>query len=305
MKWGVEYVGIAIIDSGSAKGTKLDFPHLSHLTTESRLPWSSCFTCAVIAVYASKDLRYLEYHPNQQLVYTAHRYNIRIQDLIGLRLLNDVKGSTNEALWKWMDLSTYNTSANNVHLVPLQQNDPLERSPTILANSQDLDAIKARLTKSKSKPVLTSFAFQEHKLTLGKYVTMPDLSQLCLTFLWRHPIKVDSLTIDAESAEESCHYNIETIAKGILTAMILSPAIAEGVISEVKECFQENRTKELDKAFKERSDAFLWHRPSLKTTQYFCCAIILLEAIRLKTHILLAMEDISHCLEEWRDVYLC
>lgn len=92
-KWGVEYVGIAIIDSGSAKGTKLDYPHLSHLTTESRLPWSSCFTCAVIAVYASKDLRYLDYHPNQQLVHTAHRYNIRIQDLIGIGLLEVPKGS--------------------------------------------------------------------------------------------------------------------------------------------------------------------------------------------------------------------
>ena len=66
-----------------------------------------------------------------------------------------------------------------------------------------------------------------------------------------------------------------------------------------------DRAKKADKTSNKGGHEILWHRRSLNNSQFLCCAIILLAAIRLKARFLLSMEDVSHCLEEWSDVYLC
>ena len=66
---------------------------------------------------------------------------------------------------------------------------------------------------------------------------MPDLNRLCLTLLWHHPIKVDSLPISARPLEGSSDYDVETIANAILRAMIMNREFAEGVMSEIDDVF--------------------------------------------------------------------
>ena len=105
------------------------------------MPWSFCFTCAFIAVYASKDLRHFGFRPSQQVLYTAQWYDIKLRDAIYLGLLDDLGGSLNEGFWKWIDPNGYDTTANGVQLVPLQPLDPSEMSHKVLANSQDLDSL--------------------------------------------------------------------------------------------------------------------------------------------------------------------
>lgn len=132
---GVQYVGIAV-NSGPSHGTKLEFPYLFHLIACSGVPWRFYFTCAFIAVYASKDLRHFGFRPSQQVLYTAQWYDIKVRDTIYLGLLDDLGGSPNEGFWKWIDPHGYDTTANDVQLVPLQQPDPSEMSHKI-----DLDSL--------------------------------------------------------------------------------------------------------------------------------------------------------------------
>ena len=73
---------------------------------------------------------------------------------------------------------------------------------------------------------------------------MPDLNRLCLTLLWHHPIKVDSLSIIARPLEGSSDYDVETIAKAILQAMIMNREFAEGVMSEINDAFGRGQSKE-------------------------------------------------------------
>ena len=105
------------------------------------MPRTFCFTCAFIAVYASKDLRHFGFRPSQQVLYTAQWYDIKVRDAIYLSLLDDLGDSLNEGFWKWIDPNGYDTTANGVQLVPLQQLDPSEMSHKVLANSQDLDSL--------------------------------------------------------------------------------------------------------------------------------------------------------------------
>ena len=69
-------------------------------------------------------------------------------------------------------------------------------------------------------------------------------------------------------------------------------------MSEINDVFRGDRAKKADKTSEKGGHKILWHRRSLNSSQYICCAIILLAVIRLKARFLLSMEDVSHCLDE-------
>lgn len=96
-------------------------------------------------------------------------------------------------------------------------------------------------------------------------------------------------------------------AKSVLCAMILSADYARGIMEQLHFVIEEG-DKHRGLPSLEDPDHLLYllhERLSTEHTQYFCCAIILLEVIRQNADLFRNMNNIEHCLAEWKDVYLC
>ena len=271
------------------------------------------FACAAIAVYGfPKRQSFYRFLPNQRLLHNAQVHDIEIEGAIYYGLVDAWENKRDKRL-DYVNNSDLNSlHATNGPGAP-QTTQSTDGRHRIWMTEEDLRSLRHMpITKSRGFRTLLT-ANDEFKTIIEKFIAMQNLLRLCLHWLTSNPIQLATLSIGSLPEEP---WDLDKLAQHtsdlILRMIILDIKFAKEVKSQIDRSMSvESHPLDLSvsrpaKHPKAQDDlkVRLTKRSSREVSGHFCCAMVLLAIIGERAAYLLSGQDVKHCENEWRDVYL-
>lgn len=283
--------------------------------------WKHWFACAAIAVYGypNRTLFY-RFLPNQQFLHNAQIYDIDVESAFHSDFVDLLQEACDKRL-EYVDdsnIDPVDASDEPGALQALQHADGRHR---IWLNRKDLQnlgwLVNQRHRHNLEKRYLNNLLaldFQKNQLgpVFEKHIAMRNLLRLCLHWLISNPIQLESLSIGSLPEEP---WDLDKLAQHtsdlILREIILDVNFAQKTKSQIDNSMSAQArplnlsNPTLPEHERRRVDiAQLVDRSSPEVSAHFCCAIVLLAIIGQRAAYLLSGLDVTHCENEWPDVYL-
>ena len=288
-----------------SKGIRLPLNHMELLNSEGHSKssnfWRHWFACAAIAIYGFQERQYFKISPlDQQFLHTAQFLDIKVVVAINRGLIDTLETPC--------DVCLAYVSDNNVNLLNAIEGPEARQliqsedgRPRTWMSKGDLEKL-VKITKlgKKHRSLATQqIQIQIHKMDLfRKHIAMPNVIRLCLRWLASNPIRLKSLSIGSFPSQP---WDLEKMIQHTGDLIIRMIILDEEFAKKLK--FQIDKIMTGEDISGMRPEEWL-ERSSQEESRYFCCAMVLLAIIGQRATYLLSGQDVTHCENEWPDVYL-